>query len=326
MTTTSIKKTIPGLDILKFVLAILIISAHCSLFEEFPQIHILWGTLISIAIPIFFSISSYLFFNKIYNSSSNSISTFIHYIKRLAILFTIWYILMTPMTYYKFYSVATFKETVFAIFLSCCFNGYWFIKALIINTTILYLFRKHLLACFFLAMIIFLYCSYNNIYNFNPFLNSIHPYYSFYYHLAYFCWGALFARFKGIIDFTKWNSCLLITIWLALLITSQYFRIEPIYRLISFPLLFPIFYNLRISPTPIYKKMRDTSIILYMIQFLLIWLYNGGCELYLESSTSLFRILQFSPVRFLTILSIALFFAWLILRNENKYQWLKFLH
>ncbi len=85
MTTTSIKKTIPGLDILKFVLAILIVSSHCSLFSEYPNLQTIWNSLTSIAVPVFFSISSYFFFTKIYKTSSSSKQKeyFIHYIERL---------------------------------------------------------------------------------------------------------------------------------------------------------------------------------------------------------------------------------------------------
>ncbi len=328
MTTTSPKKIIPGLDILKFILAIVIISAHCSLFEEFPNLQSIWGSLIGIAIPIFFSISSYLFFNKIFNgpSTSKTNSIFIHYVKRLAILFTVWYILMIPMTYFKFYSVATPKETLFAIFLSCCFNGYWFIKALIINTTILYFFRKHLISCFIIAILIYLYCAYNYVYGFNPFLKNIQPYYSFYYHIAYFCWGAIFAKYRDTINFSKWNSQILIFCWLMMLVTTSFFNTEPLYRFFSFPLLFPVFFNLSITPKPYHKTMRDLSIILYMVQFLLIWLYNGACDLYLETGSILFQIVHFSIVRFAIVLSIALCVALLIIRKESKYQWLKFLH
>jgi peptidoglycan/LPS O-acetylase OafA/YrhL len=135
------KQYFPGLDLLKFILALLIISAHCHLFSEFPSGEHWWGRFTAIAIPLFFGISSYLFFRKVYNLpvAKSPQSQIYHTVKRLAILFSCWYLLMLPVTYFRFYSVATWKETVFAIFLSCCFNGYWFIKALIINTTILFL-------------------------------------------------------------------------------------------------------------------------------------------------------------------------------------------
>ena len=299
MTTTSPKKIIPGLDILKFIMAILIVSGHCSFLEEYSNLHDIWSELTGIAVPIFFAISSYLFFSKVYNTpvSKESNILFFHYIKRLAILFAVWYLLMVPMTYFKFYSVANLKEIVFAVFLSCCFNGYWFIKAMLINTTIVYVFRKHLNTCFIVSLFVFLYCSYNYIYNYCPILNSFHPYYSFYYNTAFLCCGALFAKYKNILNFTKWNTHVLIIILLLLFVSSLFFKAGPILKLFSFPLLFSVFYNLNIKTKPIHKTMRNISIILYMIQFVLIWLYDVGIIL-----------------------------STLIIKQEDRYKWLKLLH
>ena len=329
MATTSPKNIIPGLDILKFIMAILIVSGHCSFLEEYPNLYNIWSELTGIAVPIFFAISSYLFFSKVFNTPvcKESNSLFFHYVKRLAILFAVWYLLMIPMTYCKFYSVATLKETIFAIFLSCCFNGYWFIKAMLINTMIVYVFRKHLIPCIIVSLLVFLFCSYNYIYNYNPFLNSHHPYYSFYYNTAYLCCGALFAKYKENLHFTKWNNHVLILIWVLLFVSSLfYYEADPILRLLSFPLLFPVFYNLIITPKPIHKTMRNISIILYMIQFVLIWLYDVGCQCFLDMDSGTFQLLQHSIMRFIIVLFFAIILSTLIIKQEERYKWLKLLH
>lgn len=317
------KQYLPGLDLLKFILAVLIISGHCQLFLEYPSLQQWWGHLTSIAVPIFFGISSFLFFRKVYSvpNESNTRPILTHSIKRLAILFVCWYVLMIPMTYFQFFSVATLKETIFAFFLSCSLRGYWFIKALIINTMILYFCQKKnaLILCTILALIVYFYCAYNYVYHFHHLLEGLHPYYSFYYHTAYFCLGALFARYSRHFHFDKWNSNVLIMAWFVFLILSQFSFFDPIFRLVSFVLLFPVFYKQKaLFSTNTYKNLRNMSIILYMVQFALIWMYDGACERWLASDSVAYNILQYSITRFIVITAVSISIAWLILTLEKR--------
>lgn len=317
------KQYLPGLDLLKFILAVLIISGHCQLFLEHPSLQQWWGHLTSIAVPIFFGISSFLFFRKVYSApnASNTSPILTHSIKRLAILFVCWYVLMIPMTYFQFFSVATMKETIFAFFLSCSMRGYWFIKALIINTIILYFFRKKkaLKLCTIIALIVYFYCAYNYVYHFNPLLEGIHPYYSFYYHTAYFCCGALFARYYRLLHFEEWNSNILVFAWFVSFVLSQFSFFDPIFRLVSFVLLFPVFHKQKaLISTNTYKNLRNMSIILYMVHFSLIWMYNGACERWLASDSVAYNILQYSITRFIVITAVSISIAWLILTLEKR--------
>ena len=129
------KKTIYGFDLLKIILAVFIISGHTALFEEYSNLAHIREILSSIAVPTFMAISAYLFFRKVYNVSKDEDSKpiLIKTLKRLGLLFFSWYILMLPMAYIKFFSVATLKETIFALLFSCTFKGYWFIKAFYIS-------------------------------------------------------------------------------------------------------------------------------------------------------------------------------------------------
>lgn len=329
MNTNSLdtKKIIYGFDLLKFILALLIIAGHTSLFEEYSSLSQFRENLSSIAVPTFMAISAYFFFKKIYsiNAGAETRVILLKTVKRLAVLFICWYVLMLPMTYFKFFSVATLKETIFAIFLSCTFNGYWFIKALIINTCIFYIFRngKALITCTIVSWIIYLFFSYNYVYHFIDF--PYHPYYSFYYHLAYYSIGVLFAKYGDDLLSKKINNFILIIIWLFLFILCYIFSFNPLYRLLSIPILFILFYQLDLKPEPYYKTMRDMSIILYMVQFLLIWLYDGACKILLQTNSTSYLILQHSIIRFIIVTLISIFIAWLILKYE-KFPRLSFLH
>ena len=57
----------PGFDLIKLILAILIIAAHTQLFEEIPIIHQIINPIEGSAIPTFFAISAYLFYQRISN-------------------------------------------------------------------------------------------------------------------------------------------------------------------------------------------------------------------------------------------------------------------
>ena len=329
--TNIAKKTIYGFDLLKIILAVLIIAAHTKLFEEYNTLAVIRGNIASIAVPTFMAISAYLFWGKVYNipTDESAKPILIKTLKRLGLLFLCWYVLMLPMTYFKFFSVATIKETVFAILFSCTFNGYWFIKALIINTCIFYICRKGkaFLFCFVVAWIIYLFFSYNYIYHIIDF--PYQPYYSFYYHMAYYSVGVLFARYGGSFLSKNMNKNLIVVIWAFLLILCFFFDfINPIYRFFSIPLIFIYFYKLDLEPKPYYKTMRDMSIILYMIQFVLIWLYNGSCELWLKHDSVFYIVLQHSITRFLVVTMISISIAWLILKYEKypKFSFLHYLH
>ena len=148
----------PGLDILKYFMALLIVAGHSDLFVEFPYVNAVFGNLPKIAIPTFFAVSAFLFFGKLDNSPQDATKVFKHTIKRLLIFYIVWYVLMLPYSIPNSFMKANFKELLFVVPFGCAFKGYWFIKALIINTVILYLCRgkRALGICTIIALIIYL--------------------------------------------------------------------------------------------------------------------------------------------------------------------------
>lgn len=329
MTDTARKTYFPGLDLLKFILAIMIVAAHCRLFEEFTDLKVLADRLFSIAVPLFFAMSAFFFVRKIDAMEEvDKRRQFKKTIKRLAILFAIWYVLMLPMTWFKWWSIATLKETVYAVFLSCTFNGYWFIKALIINTAILYLCRDRwsMILLSAVSFAVYLLFAYNYIYHYLPIEFS--PYYSFYYHTSFFCIGAMMARYYDKIRIFGLSALILVGLWVVLFISTSYLPVDPLYRFFSIVFLFPLFERMDLRRGEKLKTMRNMSIILYMVQFILIWLYDGACDRWLGSESIQYSVLQFSVVRFLVVLSIAILIAWMILALEkrSKMGFLRYFH
>jgi hypothetical protein len=93
-------------------------------------------------------------------------------------------------------------------------------------------------------------------------------------------------------------------------------------------LIFPVFERMDLECGGRLKTMRSMSIILYMVQFVLIWLYDGACDRWLEAESIQYSVLQFSVVRFLVVLSISIAIAWAIVELEKrpKMGFLKYLH
>ena len=62
------RKVILGLDILKFIMALLIVAVHSEAVNEIPIVYEVTNPIISSAVPMFFVISAFLLFRKIRQS------------------------------------------------------------------------------------------------------------------------------------------------------------------------------------------------------------------------------------------------------------------
>lgn len=329
-TSTSIgnSKYYKGFDVLKFGLAILIVAAHTRLFEEFPDFHYFFGIFCSCAIPTFFAVSSFLFMKRLELTTGNADAkrVLLKTVKRLFFIFGIWYLLMLPMSYARFWETATLKESIYALFFSCSFNGYWFFKTLIINTILLYLFRKGkaltMLSIF--GLLIYLFWAYNYQYHYVKW--SISPYYSFFYHIFAFCIGALYAK-------KQWLSTstvpALIILFIACTILASIKDFNPVGRILYPIILLPLFSRLSFTSitTETCRKFRQYSILFYVMQFVLIWIYDLACSNYLFEYSSL-SFLNFSVVRFGLITTTLFMFSrlFLYLEESKNIAYLKLMH
>lgn len=306
-----------GLDMLKFILAFFIVAAHCRLAEEWPPVKDFLGALFSTAVPLYFAISSFLFFKKLDGSEEERKPWLIkHYLFRLGILFCVWYCLAFPITFHRWWKVASLKESIFAILLGCTAWGYWFIKALAVNLLLLFIFRdkKFLVVLTLLSIAVYFVFAYNYIFGFFYFPYS--PYYSFYYHTAYCCCGALLARSPQVLLKLEQRSIFLVSGWLLIFIASQFGPFGPVYRLVSIVLIFPFFSKLRAGRD--LKDLRNISTIIYMSQFVVIYCYDLVCE---EASP----LLCLSPVRYLAVSVLCLAIAFASVSLETRCPAFKYL-
>lgn len=313
-------KYYPWLDVLKYAMAILIVATHCNLFQEWPAVAEIFGHIAEVAVPTFFGASAFLFFSKLDGTPAAEQGTlFRHTIQRLCIFFVVWYVLMLPYSIPHFFMKLTiWKEYVMLLLHGCAFSGYWFIKALIFNTIIVYLCRgrRMLWVCLVLASAIYLMFAFNYVHPFIP--KEVHPYFAFYYHTYAFVLGALLARYSNSLRrylHTFGGGVLLCVVVLLLGFVSPYTRVIS---KLFYPILLPmsvLLINRPLSPETS-KKMRVYSTLYYVSHFIVIFGLREMCPDML------------SPVQFVIVLIIVTVFAAMVTYLEKKqgFKFLSYLH
>lgn len=90
------RKNLDSADVLKYVLSILIVATHTSLFEGYIT------PLVRIAVPAFFMISGYFFFGKINccGSKTEQVAYLKKSVKQNLKLYLFWFIVLLPLTLY----------------------------------------------------------------------------------------------------------------------------------------------------------------------------------------------------------------------------------
>lgn len=174
-------------DVLKIVLAIMIVALHSTLF---PSILLPW---LRISVPIFFILSSYFFFSKIFTLDNNEEEkkALFHFLKRSTLLYIFWLIVLIVPTieirqYYKY----DFPECLFTIIYDALFGqtfaASWFISANIIATLLIYLLRHQRIIAGIISLILYIICVLTSNYGkafpeLISFLNNCFPRFTFYF-------------------------------------------------------------------------------------------------------------------------------------------------
>ena len=124
------------------MMSILVVAIHTNLFGCTE------GPVVRIAIPVFFIVSGYLFFDKIKElREDEKWSALIHTIKRNGQLYLFWFILLLPFTLYtrRYFVNGVLKgilEFIRGLFFHSTFRASWYIMALIIGIIIVFLLSR----------------------------------------------------------------------------------------------------------------------------------------------------------------------------------------
>lgn len=162
-------KIISGLDVVKFIMALMIVDVHVKGYLILPppiQEYVV-HPIESLAVPTFFVISSYLFFRKA-RYVEGQFGLVIHFVKRLCILYLFWCVVWSPVIYIQkdYFHPMSLWTPVFIIrdfFLGSMFDASWFLGALVVGVPFVWglsrMLKKNVLVMI-LPMLSYLYLQY----------------------------------------------------------------------------------------------------------------------------------------------------------------------
>lgn len=310
-----------GFDLLKFIMAVLIVATHSSFLVEHENIYGVASIVYSIAVPTFFAISTFLYSKKLMSAQTDKDAWEIckKDTIRLLWLSLFWIIVDIPMTYDVFWRIANWKEVIYAHIFSTPIRGIWFIRALIINKIIIFLCRKHIGRVSILSLLIFVVFSLGYTPLLNNFADPLHPYFNFYFHLFFCCIGAIFAKYSNI------QNTNLIVLSLIFMLSFIWHIFNYDYAVIVWRIVSPFFLMcvfMRMVETNETRKKyfllaRKSSILTYFVHFNVLWLLS---KIGILQDNSLIRY----PVVLLCTCVIAYFI--LALEKCSQMKWLRFSH
>lgn len=330
-------------DIVKYVLALMIVAIHSSLF---PMILYPW---LRLAVPLFFMISSYFFFGNLrrFETIEEKNKRWWRYVKRNLILYGFWFVALLPYTlllrnYFDEGVLRGILKFLKSLFFGSTFPASWFIQASIIAVTIVFWASKKIKSGYLLVFSIFLYCfaviksSYWNLFESLVPVNSIYAGYDLLFSSPMFnlpaalIWiviGKYFAEEKIWIKKTiviiglLVSGVLLYLEWLVVRTMNGSFNNDCYFLLIpSSFFIFELVRSIKVSPNRITNFCGRSSILIYTTHIpaisVISFLLNR-----LLSITS--RIWIFSAVVILCTLGSYVVFK---LEKVKAFKWLKYSH
>lgn len=273
------KKIIPGLDVMKFIMAFLIVDIHVQGYLITPphfQNYVI-HPIESLAVPTFFVISSFLFFRKA-RYGECQMNLVLHFMKRLCILYLFWCVIWSPLIYLQkeYFHPFTVWVPLYIIrdfFFGNMFDASWFLGALLVGVPMVWglsrLFKKDVLVIL-LPLLVYLYLHYVKelpsewavLYDwYNDFKS---PNLSFPGGLLWITLGYVMANKSVITWMEKVRNGFAWVAVLLFLILSFFISIVP--KILCVVALFVAAYTWQLPEHPqLYRRFRTYSILFYVI-------------------------------------------------------------
>lgn len=191
----------------------------------------------------------------------------------------------------------------------------------LVNTVIVYLniqYKQIRNWCAVLFVIYYFVTAYNYSYHFLPLPFS--PYFSFAYHVIP-CLIGMWAAQRGSYNFFNLTRSQNMLIFFVLAFATIYVQaVAPVFKIVSVLLICSMVEQTEFPSSLPYRRMRQVSILIYMIQFGVIFVY----ESYQESLT----LLNHSIVRSILCLLVSVLLSFMILRlsETQRFGNLKYLY
>lgn len=339
------RRVIPSLDIAKFICAFLVIAIHTfPLIDINPSANFVFVQIIArLAVPLFFVISGYLFFVKIddrrnMNDYENK-AKLKHTLFRLLKIYIIYSIVYLPFNYLLIKDGGISVSEIVAYVRNLLFTGsyyhLWFLPALMFAIIVIYYLKKYfkvntiLLISAILYLIGMLLNVYQNVLPSNILLDLYYKVFEtsrngLFFGCFFVSLGAFFAKRKGFIYSNTLLSLVGFVISFILLciecfilrslgimhdLASMYLMLIP-----SVMFLFAFLLSIDIKEKAIYKCLRATSLMIYVIHLVFIIILN----MLLPNLNSL--------ITYILVCIASFIFAYLVYILSNKIKVLKHLY
>ena len=330
-------------DIVKFIMALMIVAIHSSLF---PMVLYPW---LRLAVPIFFIISSYFFFGNLrkLETDKEKNQRWWKYIKRNLILYVFWFVVLLPYTLYvrRYFDDGILNgilKFIKSLLFGSTFPASWFIQASIVAVTVVFFASKKIKDRYLLVLSLLVYCfailrsSYWSVIEDVTLINMVYSGYEMFFSSpmfnasAAFLWiviGKLFAEEK--VQMNKLlavvglllSSALLYGEWLLVRGLDGSFNNDCYFSLIPTSFFaFCLISLIKVSPNNITNFIGKSSTLIYTTHIPVIAMVGALLNRLLSVTDRLW-------VYVLTVI-LCVIGSYVVLKLEKKrvFRWLKYSH
>lgn len=330
------RKDFKGVDLTKFVLAILVVAGHTHPFKEITNpifVH-LWERLLLLVVPYFFIAAGFFLFPKVYSSpdKTSRLQALWLYLKRIISLYIYWTIIFLPLTLWHFSHDNLIIEKDVVLFIRGTFffgeNFYswplWFLLSMIYSLTfisLLMFINLRVRTIFYISILIFAVAM---IFNYlvagesrNEFLLMLGKIIKYLFLTGRLFTGMFYLMIGGLIAMNQIRiSKLAMVLMVLIALTFQFVEIEIIspFLFSLLPItLFCLTVDLKLEGIKNGLFLRKCSTVMYFTHMIIFFLY-----------TLIFRTIPyFGWDAFLVSVAVPMILTPIIIRNEERFPFLK---
>lgn len=341
------QKQIFGFDLLKFVMAFFIVAIHTNFADAVSISNYYAGkallVLQELGVPVFFAISSMLFFRKCGQATcySENSRCYLHFIKRLTLVYGVYFVLLLPLIIrnkgYLTMDFLTFlSEFAKDLFLRYTFSGSWFLSALVMATTIVYLLSKKVTPWLILVAFFIFHLYLHNAEKLPKGYQSLIIWYelnirdihlSFPNALVWVSLGACTVNLKMLERVSKpqWLYYVGWSLFLAFFLMEYFdFGINGLGTFLMVVCLITLFYIMKLKPSVAFKRLREYSVLMFFWHFIVIVVFGFVFKRIFSATPFDILGMYFFPVILIIVITISTVILWA--EKKRGFSWLCYFH
>jgi surface polysaccharide O-acyltransferase-like enzyme len=329
------EKQYNGIDLLKFIMAIFVITIHTQPFINVKSVLFfnIYRIIASTAVPIFFMCSGFFIFNKIENLYNSK--KIWEYLVKIIKLYLIWILIYMPFTIYEFVNdnnplgkdILEFVRRLFFTGGRYYSPHLWYLLSLIYSLLfigILLKYKVKIKIIYFISLLLFVFGSVmtiwiKNIDVLNHYVQNAMKYYSYIFANGSLFIGMFYVLTGIIISKYKHDISILLSIGFMMFFGNVFIQelYSPISVAVCAIIIFLLFVSIQFDDNAIYKKLREASSILYFMHMIFWSIYTIIIKEPFHSGFDSFIVTLISCI----LISIIL----IKLKNRKTFKWIKYI-